>query len=62
MSEQLDRPFTTNELLLALDDLSNGSCPGEDGLKPSFYRFYRDVIWEDMYCGFDEMLSTRRMP
>lgn len=40
----LDLPFTQNEIEKALNSLQSNISPGEDGFPPKFYREFKDLL------------------
>ena len=53
--------FTINELWDALATLPKKSCPREDGLPPSFYIKYWDILKEQLCDAYQVILKTRQM-
>ena len=55
-------PFTGGELLDALRALARDTCPGEDGLLPSFFLHYWELLEEGLRLAFQEMMDRGVMP
>ena len=62
MRGQLLLPFSGPELHDALCALPRDNCPGEDGLLPSFYLRYWEVLEPAMVHAFQEVMETGRLP
>ena len=54
---EIDRPITKEEMGLALKQMSNGKCPGIDGLSVDFYKFFykqiSDILYEALVAGIE---------
>ena len=59
---QLLQPFTIEELASALQDLPQHSCPGIDGLTPSFFLQYWDLIKEGLQQAFQMAFDSGHLP
>ncbi len=62
VSEILIQSFTSDELLEALKSLPRHSCPGEDGLTPTFFIQYWDLLNLLICQGFQNIFSSGKMP
>ena len=62
MRMSLMTPFSEGELLDALRALPRDSCPGEDGLLPSFFMRYWEIIGPTMRLAFQEVMDTGHLP
>lgn len=51
--EQMDAPYSIEELKKALSKMNTGKCPGTDGLPPEFY----STFWEQVSPHFLESLN-----
>ena len=62
MRDALALPLSDEELMEALRVLPRHSCPGEDGLTPTFFMRYWDILGQDLRKGFQHILDTGVMP
>ena len=62
MRGQLLVPFSGPELHDALRAPSRDSCPREDGLLPSFFLRYWEILEPAMVQAFQEVMETGRLP
>ena len=62
MRLRLLAPFTSSELHDALRALARDSCPGEDGLLPSFFLRHWELLEEGLQLAFQEMMDSGVMP
>ena len=52
--EDLERPFTENEVRLAIFSMGGDKSPGPDGFLASFFQTFWDVIKKDVMDLFEE--------
>lgn len=62
MRSRLSAPFSCCELAEATRALARDSCPGVDGLLPSFFLCYWDLLGEGLRLAFQEMMDVGLMP
>ena len=62
MRGRLSAPFSCCELAEATRALARDSCPGVDGLLPSFFLCYWDLLGEGLRLAFQEMMDVGLMP
>ena len=64
-SEDLDKPFSKEELFEALTKLKPGKSPGTDGLPMEFYLFFwpsiKEDFWEVVLSSYDNALLSKSM-
>ena len=58
----LTQPFTLAKPLEAVKSLPRHSCPGEDGLTPTFFIQYWDLLNLLICQGFQNIFSSGKMP
>ena len=62
MTDSLLLPITKQEVEHALQSLSNSSWPGLDGLTPSFYKKYWEILKEDLIAAYQHVFDSGEMP
>ena len=62
MNANLQDVLTHEELSEALQALPKTSCPGMDGLTPSFFIKYWDLFKSDLCTSFQQILREGIMP
>nr|GMD63474.1 uncharacterized protein LOC109181252 [Ipomoea batatas] len=62
MNTRLLRPFTAEEVKLALFDMALEKSPGLDGMTFTFYQRFWSVVGHDLSCFVLNCLHTRILP
>lgn len=60
--EDLDSPFTDEELMDTIKNLASGKAPGPDGYTTSFYKTLRKVLIQPMLKAFNSITSSSVFP
>ena len=60
--EKLDESISRKEIADAIKSLTNGKCPGTDGLDPTFYKVFYTQISELLYNVYQESIQSGRLP
>jgi hypothetical protein len=59
---ELDRPFTEDEIVIALKNLPSGKAPGPDGFTCKFYRHCWEIIKPDILRAFHSIFIQHWTP
>ncbi|XP_031127606.1 uncharacterized protein LOC116029699 [Ipomoea triloba] len=62
MNMRLLRPFTVEEVKLALFDMAPNKAPGPDGMTPAFYQRFWSVVGHDLSCFVLNCLHSATIP
>lgn len=62
MVEELERPITTDELLIVMASMQTGKCPGPDGYPIEFYKKFQHKLAPILIDMFNESFASSSLP
>lgn len=62
VANNLERPFSTTELINAINSMQNGKSPGPDGFSIEFYKKFATQLAPILLLVFEESFTTSSLP
>ena len=62
MNTKLTRPYTESEVAVALKQMSTFKAPGPDGMPPSFYQSYWNVVGKEVVQAVISSINSGTLP
>lgn len=62
MNEELDRPFTADEVRVALFQMASSKAPGVDGFTAGFFQWHWNLLKDDIVSAVLDFLNGGELP